>query len=376
VHVSAGSISLVGRDENIRKTGITALAGLPISGDAGDVTVKADGTLSLTHGAIISTSTASASGRSGSVVVDARTLIVDGKFSAISAAASKGSAGRTGTVTVTGRQSIRLSNGATLSIRNDGHAAHTSGQSPTLLSVSAPSIVLSNASITAQSTDNVSASDIQVSFGDRLIIDPSVVTTSGKNGNGGAIRIDGPGTMVLDHSRVMTSVEGAGNGGDIAIHAGALVLETGVIQANTGGVGARGGNIAIDVRTLVASGSSLVIGGAPASFAPDAFGLNVIQSAAPNGISGHINLTTPALDIAGTLRGLPAEVVSFGTLAKDLCRLGASSSLTPIGRGGLRAAASGMIRPEGPMVIARAKAHTSGTGAQIATAASSYRCEQ
>jgi len=40
-------------------------------------------------------------------------------------------------------------------------------------------------------------------------------------------------------------------------------------------------------------------------------------------------------------------VVSFGALAKDLCRVGASSSLTPVGRGGLRATATGMIRPEG-----------------------------
>jgi filamentous hemagglutinin family protein len=376
VHVSAGSISLIGRDENIRKTGITALAGLPISGDAGDVTVEAGGTLSLTRGAIISTSTASASGRSGSVLVDAGTVIVDGKFSAITAAANQGSAGETGTVTVTARQAIKLSNGGTLSIRNDGNAANPGGLSPTLLSVSAPSIVLSNASITAQSTDNVSASGILVSFGDRLTVDPSEITTSAKNGNGGSIRIEGPGTMVLDHSRVTTSVEGAGNGGDITIRTGALVLETGVIQANTGGAGARGGNIAIDVRTLVASGSTLFVGGAPASFVSDAFGLNVIQAAAPNGISGNVNLTTPALDIAGTLRGLSAEVVSFGTLGKDLCRIGASSSLTPIGRGGLRAGASGMIRPEGRMVIARADAHTGRAGAQIATAAPSYRCEQ
>jgi len=64
-------------------------------------------------------------------------------------------------------------------------------------------------------------------------------------------------------------------------------------------------------------------------------------------VSGNVDVNTPVSDIAGSLRGLSTEVVSFGALGKDLCRIGARSSLTPLGRGGQRATAAGMIRPEG-----------------------------
>jgi hypothetical protein len=33
-------------------------------------------------------------------------------------------------------------------------------------------------------------------------------------------------------------------------------------------------------------------------------------------------------------------------VGRDLCRVGASSSLTPLGRGGLRPTVAGLIRPE------------------------------
>ena len=106
--------------------------------------------------------------------------------------------------------------------------------------------------------------------------------------------------------------------------------------------------MAIDVQTFVPSGGSVLIGGAtPLVFQPGAVGLNVIQAAAPTGVSGIIAVSTPITDIAGSLRGLSTEVVSSAALGKDLCRVGASSSLTPLGRGGLRATATGMIRPEG-----------------------------
>jgi hypothetical protein len=47
-------------------------------------------------------------------------------------------------------------------------------------------------------------------------------------------------------------------------------------------------------------------------------------------------------------------VIDVGPLGKDLCRVGAGSSLTPVGRGGLRPSAAGLIRPEGPVTPAAA----------------------
>ena len=124
----------------------------------------------------------------------------------------------------------------------------------------------------------------------------------------------------------------------------------------------------------------MFIGGAPVSFAPDVFGLNIIQAAAPNGVSGTIDLTTPVTDIAGSLHRLSTEVVSFGALAKDLCRVGASSSLTPLGRGGLRPTSAGLIRPEGRSVGQGSPENADG-GHQIRLAReddaqrSLYRCQ-
>jgi hypothetical protein len=136
----------------------------------------------------------------------------------------------------------------------------------------------------------------------------------------------------------------SGNGGDITIRAGALVLNNGFIQANTAATGAGGGDVNISANALLSSGNNLTIGGSePAVFRP---GLNVIQAAAPAGVSGSIHTTLPSLDIAGKLVALNAEVIDLGRLAKDPCRVGTKSSFTPVARGGLRPTATGLIRPE------------------------------
>ena len=154
--------------------------------------------------------------------------------------------------------------------------------------------------------------------------------------------------MVLENSQVTTSVLGqSGNGGDIGVAASVLVMNTGFIQANTAARAASGGNVLIDVASLVPSGNTLMLGSRSAhAFRPGIFGYNVIEAAAPTGLSGNIQVTSPALDLAGALGGLSTAMIDFGALGKDPCRVGAGSSLTPLGRGGLPATAGGAIRPE------------------------------
>jgi hypothetical protein len=221
---------------------------------------------------------------------------------------------------------------------------------------------LEDASITAESTGKVDASDIEIRFTDRMVLDPSSITTSATQGNGGDITIIGGGLLWLDHSQITTSVSGlSGNGGDIGISADTLLMDTGFIQANTAAPQALGGNVSINVGTLLSSGPVLVGGDTPLTFNPGLSGVNVIQAAAPDGVSGNVRLARPALDIAGNLSALSTEIADPAPLTRDLCRRGAGSSLTPIGRGGLRPNAYGMIRPEshaasGP--LARAESRT------------------
>ncbi len=118
------------------------------------------------------------------------------------------------------------------------------------------------------------ASAIQIHFLGRLNIDPSNITTSANQGNGGPITIDGGQIIVLQDSQITTSVQGdLGNGGDISIQAGSLVMQSGFIQANTAAKGASGGNVNINVQTLLPSGNSVFVGGStPFVFQPGVSG--------------------------------------------------------------------------------------------------------
>jgi hypothetical protein len=232
-------------------------------------------------------------------------------------------------------------------MRNDARLDHPPAVAPGRLLLQAPDIAMRNAKVTTGSTKNVPASPIDIHFMQRLVIDPSSVTTTAEEGDGGSISITGPGLLWLDHSQITTSVEGlAGNGGDIRIAAGILLLETGFIQANTNAKRARGGNVAVNVGALLSSGAVLVGGDTALTFDPTLAGMNVIQAAAPGGISGNVQLATPALDIAGDLGTLSTTITEPAPLTRDLCLRGAGSSLTPLGRGGLRPSALGLMRPE------------------------------
>jgi hypothetical protein len=247
---------------------------------------------------------------------------------------------------------VLLSNGGALSIQNTATTLNPTLIQPTSLSVAAPHIDLIGGRISAASGGNVAASNISVHATEALTARNASITTTAQDGNGGGIDLLGGHVVLLDHSQVSTSVRGLqnGNGGDIRIQADALVLNAGFIQANTNAPRATGGNVVIDAGLLVHSGVLLSGGDVPLVFGGNGF--SVIQAAAPEGISGDITVTAPVLDIAGSLRGLRADLISFATLGKDLCRLSAGSSLTPLSRGGLRPLSAEMIRPESALALA------------------------
>jgi len=360
--------------------------------DAGNVRIELDGRLSLNSGTVVSSSTESSQGRAGVVQIKAAEIAIDGG-SSVSAIAKNLSSGFAGAVSVTASRSLTLANGATLSIQNDATSGPTqlaraavsaeSVPAESVLHVTAPQMSLSGAELTASATGNFAASDVQVSSSDHLIMRNSAIRTTATNGSGGSIQVNGGRIMVLDHSQVCTSVLGTegGNGGDIRVRAQNLVMDTGFIQANTRVPQASGGSVFIDVGAMVAHGGSVLVGGnTPFEFDPRLTGVNVIQAAAPNGVSGNVSLTVPVLDIAGSLKGLSAEVISLGAMSKDLCRIGGGSSLTPLGRGGLLPTTTGFIRSESQDAVAREQGRAAEAGSGVSALykkdVAAYRCEQ
>jgi hypothetical protein len=229
-----------------------------------------------------------------------------------------------------------------------------------MLTVKAENLTLDGAAIKANSTGNVAASELRLVFTDRLSLNGSSITTSANAGNGGAISIAGGQLVDLEHSQITTSVLGlSGNGGDIKLSADALAMNTGFIQANTAARSAAGGNVDIDIKTLVTSGNLLFIGGlAPYAFAPGVFGFNVVQAAAPTGISGSIQVAAPVLDVSGSLTALGARLIDAGGLGRNPCQTAGGSSLALAGRGGFPPSSQELLGPE-------PQSPTTGLGARL-----------
>jgi filamentous hemagglutinin family protein len=353
VEVNAQTVTVMGGN-TVYPTGIEGRSGKVASGNAGTVVVNTSGALRVLGGGAIASST-ELSGRGGEVQVKAGSIEVSGEGSQIGAAAKATSTGQPGNVSVRTDGALVLASGGSLSIQNDGNSTQPSSVSPSLLSVQAAQLSLvDGGSIKANATGNVAAGSLQIKVGDHLSLDGSSINTSANSGNGGPISISVGELLTLSRSQITTSVLGtAGSGGDIHVGTNALVMNSGFIQANTAASNASGGLVGIDVQTLVASGNTLFVGGqVPYEFAPGVFGFNVVQAAAPTGVSGTIAITSPVLDVSGSLRGLDAQVLDSGGLGRNPCQTTGGSSLVQIGRGGLPASSRGLLGADMVMPVA------------------------
>lgn len=329
-------------------------------GNAGNIVIQSD-TLKLSNrGLIVSSTLDGAEGDGGIIKIDAKQLEIDnanivtttfgagnaGKVSILSnsldlksgsieSAAREGSNGQTGNIEIDVETDIQLSD-AKVTISNDVTVTEDKLSSviPTAITIDTANLFLTNSQITADSTGNVDAGNINIHFADQLFLDPSQISTEAASGNGGAITIQGDGTVFLLDSAITTSVSGqSGNGGDIAIAANGLILDSGFIQANTAASGASGGKVTINTSALIPSGSSLFVGGnTPFQYQPFS-GLNAIQAAAPDGVNGTINAATPQLNLNAMLTNLTIESFDSNVLNRDMCEVSESSSLIQSGKG-------------------------------------------
>ncbi len=328
------------------------------TGNAGVIAVNSYD-LTMNSGAYISSSTAG-QGSAGSVSVTTGNLSIQGisaiplellghyvdvNFTGIRSMARTGSGGQTGTIGITASNDVNLSNGAQISISNEGVGIGSLSRAG--IDLNANSISLKNSQIVADSNHNVDAGYIKLNFLDKLYLDPSAISTSAFSGNGGAIAISGGNMVWLQNSAIMTSVldpNGSGSGGNINLLANFLMMQSGFIQANTAAPGASGGLVNINTPFLIPSGSSLFVGGSAAlGFMPFS-GLNVIQAAAPGGVSGTVNVTSPQLNLSGTFASIAVQAIDPNALNQNMCAIGETSSLSQTGRGALpRRAEDGLL---------------------------------
>ena len=341
-NVNAGTVTVDAAQTLSEANGSSINSSTSGSGNAGSAKVSAPA-ISLDNSAIAAKT--SGLGEAGNVSVSSATLSIINNAS-IAAEADANSGGQTGDVTVNASGSITMDN-SNISIQNLGFALDPKAVTPGLLYVSAPDITLRDSIINSHSTQNVDASPIQIHFTHSLSLGNSFISTEAQNGNGGSIVVQGGDSLTLTNSGIRTSVLGQnGNGGDISVTANRLMMETGLIQANTAASGANGGNVFLNVQTLLPSASMLIFGGnEPVNWDIHSteFGWNVIQAAAPGGISGVINLTSPQLNLNGVLSNLGNPKFYSDTLNQDVCSMGTGSSLVRRGKGGMPAKSSDLL---------------------------------
>ena len=335
ITVNAGELRIDGQDSN-NFTGITTSSPFLASGNAGSIDVKVTDKLTLSNNSMIVSDTQSA-GNAGQVTVQANRVFIDGKSTGISSAARSGASGSVGSITLSAQKSLNLTHGGFIHNTSDTITRNPAKLSAKRIEISAPIIELNDAaSISAAATQNMPASEIQISANSLNIIDSKIITSAHK-GDGGAISVNTQNWMQLRDSQITTSVTGTqGDGGNITISAPVLVLDTGFIQANTAATNAEGGDIDLTLRQLVTNGAQLTLGGKlPASFTVNS-GENVVQAAAPDGIDGAIEVSAPQLNITGGLIRLSVPTLTIERLGQDPCSaVIRGNTLKNLGRGGV-----------------------------------------
>ena len=296
VVVTASTVSLMEEGR------IEAGAAVGSRGDSGPIELQV-GTLTLTDGGSISTTTGE-TGRGGPLIVSAREAIV-----------------------ITGRN--RRGNPSRLSstVRGSGAGGR--------VVVTTPRLSLDGGgTIRADSIGEGTAGTILLQVSDTFRSENGHVTTSAQRAGGGAIVLTAGHRVLLHNSELATSVRGGGSdAGNVTLDAPVVVAEDSQIVANA--LEGRGGNIGIRAEVFLADPASRV------------------SASSELGISGTVAIQAPVTSLSGTLAPLPQAFVNVAALLPARCaaRLsgGQASSLVLGGRDGLPAEPGGVL--PSPLVL-------------------------
>jgi hypothetical protein len=159
--------------------------------------------------------------------------------------------------------------------------------------------------------------------------DGGTITADSVEGNGGHVTILGSkGVLYLKDSSITTTATGEiSNGGNIDINSDIMIMNTASLLAST--VGGTGGNITLNLQSLVPSSNNLIeVGSKQFDWKPFS-GLNVL------GASGSVKSNVPQLNLSGVLVNITNTTVDNNLISQDYCTLGQGSSLSKKGRGAL-----------------------------------------
>ncbi len=289
---NAGKVSIDVRDavtldgvKNGLTSGIGSFLGVGATGSGGDIEVKA-GSLSITNGALLSTSTAG-QGNAGNVKINVDDAVIfdgvsnDGFTSGIQSAVQLGGIGKGGNVSITAR-SLSLSNGAQISTSvgrafgdfpaSQGEAGKieinvlgaviVDGVGNTIDFFGQPTILPSAITSSLDVGTRGSAGKIDITAGSLSLTNGAVLfaSTDGR-GNAGDVSIRATDRVFLANSEIFTDVgqDAVGKGGNISIETGSLSLTDGAtLYAPTSGQG-NAGNISIQATEQVSLSNSGIL---------------------------------------------------------------------------------------------------------------------
>lgn len=307
-------------------TGISTTAEFS-DGDAGEITLDVAGEIELLSGGAISSTAKSNVGDAGNITITAGSIRVIGGHpwvdSAISSASDSLSEGQVGDIAIrTGE--LNLEDLGAISIAAFGYLPADAGDAVAHeIQIDADRIRLDRSIITAQSEHNAPAADIRIRTTHGLFLsDASFIATQANLADGGQIQISGA-PLLIDNGIVTTSVLGEqGNGGDIGVHVETLVMDGGFIQANTAAQSGAGGDIQIETNAMItARQQPLIVGGQERQTVELGRQASIIQAAAPNGVSGQIEVISPKTDLASSLPQVAADFGAPPRIGDHHCRV-------------------------------------------------------
>jgi hypothetical protein len=167
-------------------------------------------------------------------------------------------------------------------------------------------------SITASSTGPGNAGSIVINAGSQFISRDGSITTHASQASGGNITVQATDAIRLVNSRIDTSVQGGPNtaGGNVTLDPAVVTLQNSQVLAQA--VQGQGGNINIVAGTFLADPTS------------------VVSASSQFGLSGNVNIQSPVSSLSGTLATLPQRPLQVHNLLTQRCAAQGSGHLSSL----------------------------------------------